>query len=460
MVLTTSYAAGRPSAIEGVVRMTTRNQSCLQAGIARAAVTPPVGLRLAGSLRDGPSESTHEDLTVTALLLSQNGSTVVLLACDLIILTPEDAERMRADVSRAVAVPPESVLLNVSHSHATPSPPAWCEYDYEAAVEDRDTVREYFDQLGRGLVEVASRARDSQVPVRIAAGLGSSDVNVNRRERRPDGTMVLGRNPDRPADRQVAVLRVDRLDGSPLAVVFNYACHPDVLGPKSSLISPDFVGPARAAFESLTGATSLFLQGAAGDIYPCTGIVNEPDSVEAATRVGRRLGAEAARVVETLATRRRPARRIEWVSTASITTSWQYEDVPPPQGQQLAVARRMIRMPLRALPPLEQAQAELQRVEGELANVPPDATLSSRLIANRRVTFARLQVDAIEQGKPLEIPLELQAIRIGDAAILAVPVELFTEIGMAIKSASPFGVTLVSAYTNGVYFYVPTRFSF
>src|SRR5439155_23258179 len=78
----------------------------------------------------------------------------------------------------------------------------------------------------------------------------------------------IGQNPNGPIDREVGVMRVDDLAGRPLATIMLAACHTVVLGPKTHVLSPDFVGPARAIVEAATQAPTLFLQGAAGNINP------------------------------------------------------------------------------------------------------------------------------------------------------------------------------------------------
>ena len=53
-------------------------------------------------------------------------------------------------------------------------------------------------------------------------------------------------------------------------------------------------------------------------------------------------------------------------------------------------------------------------------------------------------------------PLLVQGMRLGPIALVGVPVELFSEIGMAIRDASPFPTTLVCSYWNGYRNYLPT----
>ncbi len=76
------------------------------------------------------------------------------------------------------------------------------------------------------------------------------------------------REPTAPVDREYAVIRLDRADGTPLAVLFNYACHPVVMGGDNYQYSADYVGTASAVVEKDLKTTCLFLQGACGNINP------------------------------------------------------------------------------------------------------------------------------------------------------------------------------------------------
>jgi len=416
---------------------------------------------LAGQLRDGVATAVLDPITITALSIRRDDTSALVIGSDLILMPPEDALLLRENISAETGVPVAHILLNFSHSHATPSPLSWGEYDYESSTEDRSHISDFFERFSRAAVAAVVDAISSGGPVRVGTGTGCSTVNVNRRERKPDGTMVLGSNPDAPVDREVGVIRFDKRVGGSLAAIFNYACHPDILGPKSHFVSSDFVGPARKVAEAITGATTLFLQGAAGDVYPAAGIVDGEDGEHVAARIGHQLGAEVTRVFEGIDTRRQPLERREWISASSVTTHWVYEDRVETEDELiLSIARTIIQLPLRDLPARQDAEALVARRERELGAWTRSDPLSSRLIANRRLAWARVQLEAIETGAELAVPFELQAIRIGEAAIVAIPGELFTEIGMEIKAGSPFRTTLVAAYSNGVYFYIPTKAAF
>ena len=135
-------------------------------------------------------------------------------------------------------------------------------------------------------------ARANVAPCRLGFGQGEVRIGINRRERRADGQIILGQNPSGPVDPRVAVLRIDGVDGSPLAAVLNYACHPVSLGSQCTEISADFPGMARRLVEEQTGAMCLFLQGATGNINP---LLMGWDWTHLA-RLGLPLGAEAVRI--------------------------------------------------------------------------------------------------------------------------------------------------------------------
>jgi hypothetical protein len=52
---------------------------------------------------------------------------------------------------------------------------------------------------------------------------------------------------------------------------------------------------------------------------------------------------------------------------------------------------------------------------------------------------------------------EIQALRLGEALIVAVPGELFCQFGLDLKAASPAPITFIAGYANGYVGYLPGR---
>jgi hypothetical protein len=88
-------------------------------------------------------------------------------------------------------------------------------------------------------------------------------------------------------------------------------------------------------------------------------------------------------------------------------------------------------------------------------SAPPDqimAAKTQRLYASITNFYAG-EVMALPDG---HLPIELQGFRLGDAAFVAIPGEVFVEIGLAIKRQLPH-LTFVVGIANGYIGYVPTR---
>src|SRR5262249_46943044 len=113
-----------------------------------------------------------------------------------------------------------------------------------------------------------------------------------------DSVVRLGSNPLGPIDDSVAVLRIDALDGRPLAVVVNYACHGTSLGGRNNVICGEWRGRMMPVLQKLRGGQRLFLEGAAGDINPrlVGGLDGYRDRLEKTDALGEEIAREVIRV--------------------------------------------------------------------------------------------------------------------------------------------------------------------
>ena len=426
----------------------------LYAGVARVDITPPLGTRMLHPLR----VDIEKPLTATVLVLADGQNKISLVACDSIGVMGVYADRMRARIGELLDTPASHVLINASHTHAvSPMPGRELPQKPVNAVLTR-----YHEWLMDVIPGAAHWANLKLQPARLGVGRGEVRIGINRREQLPDGTMILGENPAGPVDEEVGVLRVDDLSGQPLALVVNYACHPDCLGPKVPFFSPDYVGHTRAAAETLTGVPMLFLQGAAGDIDPKSGIaLNFADGLDEIHRLGLQLGTEAAKVFAEIRTHRRRDRREIFQSMSDGLPMWYYSDVTDPTVTAFQVVTRRLTMPLNPLPNLAVAQKELEEWQQKLAHLESTgASLPERQLAERYLGWNLIRLQAIESECKPEVELELQVIRLNDVAFVAIPGEPFVEIGLNIKRQSPIPYTFVCGYSNGCLVYIPTAEAF
>jgi len=424
----------------------------LYAGAARRAINPQLGTGKAGlRLFGSPIQAIETDLTATVLVLGDGDTKVALIAIDLCVTSMAEGGRLRFAVAEALGTPVSHVLLNLSHNHSAPALP-----EFMAMTDSDEDVRfraRYERDLQRWLVEAAREADGRLQPARIGCGWGESTIGVYRRETRV-GRDVLGEVPDHPIDPTVGVIRVDDLDGNPIAVAFRYSAHPVTVGGRSAVASADFPGPAREVLERNLGGLALFLQGCGGNINPRVGIGYEVDCRDTKNRVGLELGGEALKIAAGIRTHTRAGERRPLGNIPNILfTPW--EPVHGDTCTHLAAAQTTVALEFDELPSLEKAReilAHWQRTREE--RLGGDALDWEVRAAQKYEHWATKLVAAVEDGHPTH-DLQLQALRVNDILISAMNMEVFFETGLEIRARSPLPDTFVLGYTNGCFGYLP-----
>lgn len=422
-----------------------------RAGVGRVRITPPLSAPHAswGAQVHVFPDGVEADLWATVLVVTDGTTMAAFVDLDLVIVSREESNAIRATVAQVLGVTPEAVRCSVTHNHAGPPPSAWDWTD-----EGGGALQGYYRELPAYVSGAARLALHNLCPARIVAGSGASRVAVNRRETAPDGRTVTGTNPDGIIDPQVFVARIDGADGSPLAAIVGYTMHPTTMGPSNRLVSPDWPGHLKRTVESLTGATCLYIQGATGDVGP--GPEGYTDDVGVIRRLGAAVGCEAARVYLGM---HLPAVRYEharvWESGAPLGV-WKSVLVDEPEPIVRAVVRQ-VHLPVRPMPPLAEAEADVQDAVGHLnalkkQGAPAAEIEAATFVAKRaNMTFFRVQTF----GERTTFPIEIHLLQIGPVVLAGTECEPFCEIGFAIKESSPFPHTWFGGYTGGWFGYVP-----
>jgi hypothetical protein len=426
----------------------------LLAGVARADITPPIGIAHANW-----GAQTHEravgidlPLTVTALALGDGEHTSLILDVDCCWLWDPLYQQTLAAVVDLTALPEESVRIAYTHTHSGPQVGTAHHWDGQGS----EMWEPYQRNVQRAAAGAAWRALQVMQPVRVAIAEGASNVSVNRRYQRPgDGVVVVGRNPDGLRDPAVQVLRFDALDGEPVAAIVDFACHPITVGPDNDLITPDYPGVVKQVVEAATGAVTLFLQGAAGDIGPVRGVAT--DGANQYKRLGTILGLEAARLwweADPVTTTETYAGTLESGAPLAV-----YDSQPTPdQAATVRILRRTVQLPARKAEDAAALEAELAE---HLANVArlraeggSDDDIRRESMGVKRAGM-RAALHRRLEGRTT-VPVDLFATAIGDEiALIAASVEMFAATGLAIKAGSPFAHTIVSGYSGPSAGYLP-----
>ncbi|MBK9170990.1 MAG: neutral/alkaline non-lysosomal ceramidase N-terminal domain-containing protein [Bryobacterales bacterium] len=299
------------------------------------------------------------------------------------------------------------------------------------------------------IVGAIMEANASLVPAHLGAARGEGTININRRVRAKDGRpAAVGRNPEGTVDRELIVFRIDDAQGKPLAVLVNFQCHGTVLAYENKTISPDWIGMTRKVIEdSLPGALALYFQGAAGDQGPMEGFTGD---LAVPHRLGRILGHQAAALALSIETVRREPFFEGFVESTAYQAK-QHWRVKGPRDATLRFATVTVQAPPRTYTREELARMERQVADAEAAvkKLGPNADRWEKHQAEARLRRFSDLLRSWRNPRTETLPVDVQALRIGEYALVAMPGEPFSGIGAAVKKASPFAVTMFCGYSSG-----------
>lgn len=434
--------------------METEKTQVLLAGVGSANLTPAPGIPQGGWGAQVHQRSRGNDLPLQAraLVLKAEDECMAIIDVDAIGFDVPMTDRILDATTRMTKLPREKIRLSCTHTHAGPNT-----FRLPMIREGLDMALSYLDSLPNLIAGAVWQAMQNLRAARVGAALGNCDINVNRRCATPDGRTFVGCNENVPADHTVTVLRFDDERGVPIAAILHYACHPTTLGWQNEFVSPDYPGQAKQVVEESLGCTCLFLQGAAGDLGPRRGFTGDRQVYR---RLGTVLGLEAAKLawnIDTLPTQLVLQRVQESGARIGI-----YEEVPL---ESLPVFLRMrsvaVDLPIRKHHDPAEAEQTAEALRRQLEETRAGENTDLIREATARATQAGMEAERARLyfGKS-SIPWPVQAITIGNIALLSMAGEPFSEIGIRIREQSPFPYTLVSGYSNGGFGYIPTREAF
>ncbi len=438
----------------------------LRAGVAKVDIT------------NTQKRPVHDRLYARALVLKNDSTTVVLVTLDVVAIgeigpIPNTfLGNLRQRIQQQLHIRPEHVLVTASHCHGS--------------------VCTDVEQRAFAAVKTAS---SNLVPVRAGAGCGREDrIMINRRLRLKDGTELDIRRaysmpPDSavaavgPIDPQIGILRLDRKDGQPLAVIYNFACHP-IEGAPDGGNTADITGYASRVIEENLGhgAVALFVQGCAGDINPIWyKDVAHPYDAEP---LGNRLGLSTLRALH----------QIHCKDDDRLVILNQTLDLPradyaqrirqlETERERLVNSLRGTSLNLKTFLPL----AVKYGLGGDYPSYYAHLYLHEHALGRKDLTtldarnradlkryihnihtmeaITRLQTNlallrkhqaAYEAAPRKIVHTELCGLRVGDFVLLTFPGELTVQIGLNLKQKSPHRLTFIAGYTNGYIYYTPT----
>jgi len=445
--------------------------SSLRAGTARREITT-----------QDTKRNVIDPLYVKVLLLDDGKKQVAIIAMDALAiggigdLSDDFLPTLRTRIETELHIPASHVLVNASHTH----PPG------KILRDEGEVIKSTFDAVNEALQNL--------VPVKIGCGAGMEDrISMNRNLTLKSGKHWTIRHanpcpPDEdvvsvgPIDPEIGIVRVDRLDGTPLALVYNFAVHLLFADPQAS-VTANIPGVASKIIEETlgNGALAFFLQGAAGDIID-VGFKDfeKPREIET---FGNRLAISTLQAWKKIQTDDANLQVISETIRLPRRTDIprRIEDSRREQDALLQTLRgtslnfhsflsMYLKQQLNPDFPADYSYAYLQaeKIQNETPREMDIITqeLTSKYLRNIRVmerlaliqddiaTLQRHQEINRESGEQT-IEAEIMGVKIGDCVLITAPIEILTEVSLNIKSTSPHKSTFMAAFTNGYMHYGP-----
>ena len=409
----------------------------IRAGAWAQDITPakfPVSVN--GGMSDRQATTSHDRLHARCLVLDDGTTQLAFAIVDSCMMPRDLVEQAKRLAEQQTRIPAKNMLVAATHTHSAPT---------VAGVFQSEPDEGYVQLLPQRIAEGIAKAHQNRVPARVGWAVGQEPTQLfNRRWRMKPGTITadpFDRTTDQvkmnpgyqvdglvepagPTDPDVSVLAVQTRDGKPLALLANYSLH--YVGGNPAL-SADYFGAFAERITELLGAgkveppfVGIMSNGTSGDVNNINYAGPAPKS---------RQPGEQIRIV---------ADRVARAAHEAYKTSRFSSEL------RLAATEKDIQLGVR-----KPTEADVARARDIL-----EKAKDKKALQGLREIYARETV--LLAKYPDEVPARLQALRIGELGIAAIPCEVFTEIGLDIKKRSPLTPTFTIELANGYNGYLPT----
>jgi neutral ceramidase len=412
----------------------------LKAGVAVVDITAPIPFRMHGYFYERLSTGIKDPLHARAIVFQQGKESAALVFCDLVAIPASVTAPARKKASAATGIPIEHIAVTGTHTHTGPQFfMSINDYFHDKAVAEKGRdpydAANYRAELADKIASAVVQAKAAVAPVDLKSGFAREErIAFNRRYRMKDGSVRFNpaiNNPNiiepaGPIDPQVGIVLISKAGAkAPSSAIVSFAMHPDTSG-GGTLYSADYIYALENRLKKSFGSdfTCLFGTGTCGDINH-RNIHSEKQRM--ANELGQMLGDTVAAAIQKgeLSSLKQPA---------------------------LAVRNMKVPAKLQQVSAIDIANAKARMERLGTPNFPFMEAVQACKV---------MDVVRLKQLWGDTVPLEVQAFRLDhDTAIVTLPSEIFVNLGLAIKAASPFKTTLVVELANDSVAYIPTRQAF
>ncbi len=404
----------------------------LQAGAATSNITPWLGVTMPGSFHPRYGEDVHDELLAKALVIDNGDVRIAMVTCDLIAVPEAIANAVKARIEERCGISPECVMVNATHTHSG------------AGVSNLLGMGEdegYTTWLPLKVADAVELAIKRMQPARAGfASVMEDRISFYRRWLMQDGTVRMNpglNNPDlvRPMgeiDPELAMMYVEGVDGTPISVVASFSLHYVGTGSVGQ-VSADYFGQFFNLMRHYLGGNCVpILWNAA------SGQINNNDY--SGERIWRDRGHPR-------------ARRMANVLAGHVLTEIQLMDLD--EELALEAVTGTLEFSRKVITETDLDIAEQILAGGYDYEEGPFSWVVGQPVRKDRVGVYARQCQRLA-ALPEQMTAPVQAIRLGDAAILALPGEIFVETGLRIKAQTSASPLMLVSLANGSIGYVCT----
>jgi neutral ceramidase len=407
-----------------------------RAGAAASNITPELGQPVVGGWSPLPATHVHDELHARALVLDDGTTRLAIVVSDNVGISQSVLDEAKRLAHEATGIPVQNMLMSSSHTHSATS---------AGRGAGGEALGGYGLFLAKKISEAVRRAFNNLEPAEIGWGKGQEPTPLNNRRwfmkpgtplpdpfggedkvvmnpRAGDPNLL---KPAGPTDPEVSFLSVRTPDGRPIALLANYSLH-YVGGVPQGHISADYFAIFAQRIGQMIGAehanppfVGIMSNGTSGDVnnIDFSGRRKSQPPYSQMNRVANAVAAEVYRAYQYIEHR-------DWVPLGAATHQLELS-TRVPTAKQLDWAREVQARPENA----------------------PQRHIRERNYAERVLRM---------KDTPDVTKIPVQAMRIGDLAITAIPFEVFTEIGLELKQKNPFPASFTISIANGSNGYLPT----
>jgi hypothetical protein len=398
-----------------------------KAGAAQVEITPPKGTPMAGYYKFRAVDGVRDPIYAKTIVVEKDGSRAAFVVLDLAGTTRPVVAAARKLVAEKCGLSADRVMISATHTHTGPQLPRGSLMDDITQAKSPPGLA-YVESLPQLIARSVSEAIAKLTAVKASATIGKAEgISFNRRVLDKDGKCIWQpakidpavQRPAGPIDPDLGLLVFEALDArpSPIAAYLNFAMHPTSVG-GGVRISADYPGVLCRILRERKGADmiAVFANG-------CCGNINHTDYLTGKRRSTDELGLALADVA---------------------TQAW-------PNLQPLKTFAPRTRLTTVTLPRREFTEADLAKARD----------IARRMMTENLGTVPMAEaVCILETEAKRDVPLEaeVQVVALSDdCAIVSLPGEIFVELGLALKAASPFKYTFIAELANGSIGYIPNR---